>query len=99
MENLEKHMNKCEKCGEYKGAIKSKDLNWDGTFLKEEAEKSEEYIGVSCLCDGILCSKCKINKIYRPISNSYDAESNRIEHWPWFSGMRPCYECRKKYEE
>jgi len=91
-----KGLHKCEQCGEYKGEVMEKDLNWEGSFHKERAEKSEEYLGVSCLCDGILCSKCKKNKIHRPISNSYDPESNTIGHWPSFSGMRPCDECKEK---
>jgi len=95
MEYLEKKMVKCEICGEYKGEIKEKDLNWEDTFFKEEAEKSDKYLTASCLCEGVLCLKCRKNKIHRPISNSYDPESNRIEHWPSFSGMVPCDECKK----
>ena len=73
-----------------------KDLNWDNYFNKEEVEKSEEYLGVSCLCDGILCPKCKKNKIHRPISNSYDEKDNDIVHHPYFTGMMGCSECREK---
>ena len=89
-------LHKCETCGEYKEKVMEKDLNWDGSYDKTEAEKSEEYLGVSCLCDGIVCPKCKKNKIHRPISNSYDPESNTIGHSPWFTGMMGCDECRKK---
>ncbi len=87
---------KCEKCGEYKGRVKEKDLNWEDTYFKEDAEKSEECLGVTCLCEGILCPKCKKNKIHRPISNSYDKETNTIWHSPWFSGMKVCDECRER---
>jgi hypothetical protein len=87
---------KCEKCGEYKGRVKKKDLNWDDSSFKVETEKGEEYLTVSCLCDGILCSKCKKNKIHRPISNSYCEESNTIEHWSWLTGMMGCEKCREK---
>jgi len=89
-------LHKCEKCGEYRGNVMKKDLNWEDSFHKEEAEKSEEYLGVSCLCDGILCHKCKKNKIHRPVSNTYYADTNRIEHYPYFSGMMGCAECREK---
>ena len=96
MENLEKYLCKCRKCGEYNGAIKKKELNWVNPPNEEEAEK---YITVSCLCNGILCPSCKTNKIHRPISNSYDPESNTIAHWFYLSGQRPCDECRKREEK
>ena len=91
-----KGLNKCEQCGEYKGEVMEKDLNWEGSFHKERAEKSEEYLGVSCLCEGILCPKCKKNKIHRPISNSYDPETNQIWHYAYFTGMMSCSECRER---
>jgi hypothetical protein len=89
-------LSKCKKCGEYKGEVKEKDLNWGDSFKKVEAEKSEEYLTVSCLCDGILCQICKKNKIHRPISNSYDEKDNHILHHPYFTGMMGCGECREK---
>lgn len=87
---------KCKKCGEYKGSVMEKDLNWNGSFHKTEAEKSEEYLTASCLCDGILCPICKKNKIHRPISNSYDEKDNDILHHPYFTGMMGCDECREE---
>ena len=89
---IPKGLYKCEKCGEYKGKTKAKYLNLEGPIIREP----ETEITVSCLCDGILCPKCKKNKIHRPVSNSYYVEDNIIEHWPWFTGMMSCYECRKK---
>jgi len=53
-------------------------------------------VTLSCLCWGILCGRCKKNRVYRPISNTYNPESNRLEHVPWFGGMMPCDECRNK---
>jgi hypothetical protein len=100
MKKVPKGLVRCEVCGEYKGEVKEKDLNWnDLYFNKAEAEKSEEYLSVSCLCDGILCHKCKKNKIHRPISNSYDEIDNDIGHWPWFTGMIPCKECKNINKE
>lgn len=96
---IPKGLYRCEKCGEYRGEVMQKDLNWDGSFDKAEAEKSEEYLGVSCLCDGILCGECKKNKIHRPISNSYDVAENKIWHNPYFSGMMSCGECPKNKNE
>ncbi len=87
-------MKRCPACGEYKGSLCARDLNWDGAAFPP----NEPYriMSASCLCDGIPCPRCKKNKIHRPGSNSYDPGSNTIEHWPWFSGMRPCDECRAK---
>jgi hypothetical protein len=75
-------LHKCEVCGEYKGRLK----------------KSDKYLTVYCLCDGILCCKCKRNKIHRPISNYYDEANNKIWHSPWFSYMKFCDECKNKKE-
>jgi len=93
---IPKGLYKCEKCGEYKGSVMEKDLNWNGSFHKAKAENSEEYLTVSCLCDGILCHKCKKNKIHRPISNSYEVATNEIWHHAYFTGMMGCDECREK---
>ena len=93
---IPKGLNKCGECSEYKGKVMKKYLDWNSaSFHKAEAEKSGEYLGVSCLCDGILCHKCKKNKIHRPISNSYNLETNRVWHHPYFSGMKSCGECRE----
>ena len=95
MQKVPEGLVKCEICGEYKGKVQEKYLNWEGSYRKEESEESEEYLGVSCLCDGIPCPKCKKNKIHRPISNSYDEESNSISHSFYLSGMIPCGEYKK----
>lgn len=84
---------KCEVCGEYNGKTQMQNLNW-GTVC--EKSSSEEYIGVSCLCHGIPCHRCKKNKINRPISNSYYEQDNAVWHHPYFSGMRACGECLKE---
>jgi len=83
---------RCPVCGEFNGTTKAKYLNWEGL----PPDDLEETITVSCLCKGILCRRCKKNKIHRPISNSYEEDSNTIDHWPSFSGMIPCSECRAK---
>jgi len=88
-------LHKCETCGEYKGEVMEKDLS-PLDKLGYETKGGEGYLEVSCLCDGILCHKCKKNKIHRPISNSYDEEDNDILHHPYLSGMIPCSECREK---
>lgn len=84
-----KGLNKCKVCGEYKGKVKAKDLHWNGPV------DANEIISVSCLCDGIICPRCKKNKIHRPISNSYAEETNEVWHHPWFMGQAGCDKCRK----
>jgi len=94
-QKIPKGLHQCKICGEYKGKMLEKDLNWGDSFDGENKEKSTQYLSVSCLCDGILCPKCKKNKIHRPISNYYDPKENQIWHIPYFGGMIPCAECRK----
>jgi hypothetical protein len=86
-------MKPCPVCGEYKGSIYAQELDWSGAALPPEPYT---IITASCVCDGIPCPKCKKNKIHRPGSNSYSPRWNSIEHWPYFSGMVPCKECRDK---
>ena len=82
---------KCKVCGEYNGETKMKNLNWGDEPCWKNS--SEDYVTVSCLCYGILCHKCKKNKVSRPISNSYYEEDNTVWHHPYFTGMRACSEC------
>lgn len=87
---------RCESCGEYNGTTKKENLSWHGTPLA--FEMCPEVVEVRCLCRGIPCPSCKTNLIHRPISNSYDAPTNSAWHWPYFSGLRSCRECRKREE-
>jgi len=88
---IPKGLSKCEVCGEYNGTAKWKELSH-----RHHLAKDNDYFSVSCLCQGILCHKCKQNKIHRPISNSYYEDENCIWHNPWFTGMRWCDECSNK---
>jgi hypothetical protein len=87
---------KCEVCGEYNGQVWQGDVDGNELLNKTEKDINYRYLSVSCLCQGILCSKCKQNKINRPVSNSYDEERNKVLHWPWFTWMMGCKECREK---
>ena len=86
-----KGLNKCKICGEYKGEVKAKYLNW---FDSSDIDPNEVII-ISCLCDGIICPKCHITKMHRPISNKYNEETNSMSHIPWFMGQAGCGKCRK----
>lgn len=46
-----------------------------------------------CICSGIICHKCKKNKMRKPISNYYDEKEGKIYHVPWSRGIFPCAEC------
>ena len=81
---IPKGLHKCEECGEYNGEA------------KERVEKSEKYLTVFCLCDGILCPRCKKKMMHRPISNSYNPKDGDIVHHPYFTGMMGCGKCREK---
>ena len=85
---------RCKRCGEYTGTTKAKYLCW-GEFHSDVLDP-EEAILVRCLCEGIPCSRCGQRLVNRPTSNSYYVATNSIEHWPWFSGMIPCYDCKAR---
>ena len=87
---------RCDICGDYRGEAKWKELDHCADSFRED---DEMIVTFSCLCWGILCGRCKKNRIYRPISNTYNPKSNRLEHVPWFCGMMPCHECRRKEPE
>ena len=90
-------LNRCPVCGEYRGMTLARYLDWNDEPL--DASELDEEIWVSCLCEGIACRRCGKNRIHRPISNSYDRETNAIRHHPSFSYMRPCDECRSGEKE
>ncbi len=85
-------LTRCPVCGEYRGSILARYLDWNVEPL--DASGLDEEIDVSCLCEGILCRRCEKNRIHRPISNSYDPGTNTILHHPWFSYLKPCSACR-----
>ncbi len=89
---LPKGLTECTFCGQYKGKTKAKYIKLNDP----SGVNPNETISFSCLCDGILCSKCHINKVPRPISNKYERETNSFWHYPWFTGQMGCQECRNK---
>ena len=77
-------LEKCQVCGEYKGSVKCKDLNWEGSGFREKNEKDETLIPIICRCDGVRCPDCGRFLMRRPISNYYVPEKNRSVHVPLF---------------
>ena len=89
---------KCPKCGEYKGKVQEKDLNWEGSSREKTGPTSEEYLTVSCLCDGILCPRCHKNQMHRPVSNCYEEELNKVLHYSALIGWGGCQECINEHK-
>ena len=92
-------LEKCPKCGEYKGKAKTKDLNWEGSGDRERNEKSEELLSFICWCDSVLCPQCGKGRIRRPVSNRYIEAENRLSHAPYFIAMGGCSACKEKHEQ
>lgn len=77
-------LRRCLQCGRLRGTTYWPEPDEPG-FLTETP--------ISCLCDGIVCARCRKNAIFRPISNYFDDETARVRHVPWFAAQRPCAEC------
>src|SRR6516162_2497313 len=78
---------RCEACGEYNGSTD------EGNLARgKDRQRTGNIVTVSCLCHGIPCKHCGKLK-HRPISNSYDPETNTIWHTPHFAGSFGCAEC------
>ena len=80
----------CEVCGEFNGSTDERNLANPNGLTQTGS------IGVSCLCKGIPCRRCKTELIHRPGSNTYYPDSNTVWHTPGFWGMIPCKECAEK---
>ena len=84
---------KCPTCGEYNGETLWENLTWRGPHHDAGPGAT---VRVRCLCNGVLCQRCKKNKVHASGSSSYDEATNTVGHWPWFAGMAPCRECAEK---
>jgi len=85
----------CPICGEYRGKVRARDLNWRGSDAEEEIA-CDKLVGVSCLCSGIRCPRCRGVMIHRPGSNSYMPGGNYILHNPILPAEPLCDDCRRK---
>jgi hypothetical protein len=79
-----------ETCGEYNGSTDKGNLG-----PGKERQRTGTIVTVSCLCHGIPCKYCGKLK-HRPISNSYDPQTNTVWHTPYFAGLFGCAECEAK---
>jgi formylmethanofuran dehydrogenase subunit E len=58
----------------------------------EYKSKPKTKANVLCDCSDIVCTKCKVNKTRRPISNHFSAIDGSIWHTPYF--LHLCKNCR-----
>jgi hypothetical protein len=82
---------KCSVCGDYKGAVREGDLNREHPPINPNS-----LIEVSCRCTWIVCTRCGIGKMRRPISNYYDEKDNGVWHSSFVTGWIGCESCRDK---
>lgn len=83
-------LSRCPVCNEYRGTI----------GIDDESPHSRvkgDLLSVQCICDGILCRRCNVNRIHRPISNVW-TERGGFGHVPYFAAWGSCNECRAKQE-
>lgn len=87
---------RCPVCNEFRGAMALRELP-DPHGLYEE-ENPETPLSVQCICDGVLCPRCKVNRFHRPISNVW-SERGGFGHIPYFRSWFPCDECYRKQKK
>lgn len=92
-------LEKCRVCGEYKGRVKCKDLNWAHVPFKERYEENEELLRISCWCESVICPHCGKGTVRRPTTNYYVEQDNRIIHVPYFRASFGCSKCGFLREE
>jgi len=71
----------CLICGEARGVTRVVD------------EYCCERATVLCLCDGVVCTRCRKGRRHRPVSNYYDEKLGKVLHVPHFMGWASCPEC------
>ncbi len=78
---------RCKVCGELHGRGLARDPP-DGARITP--------VSVSCLCDGLVCGRCRVGRLHRPITNHYDERTGQVIHMPWFSVWRECSVCGER---
>ena len=81
-------LSRCPVCNQYRGTIGIDDESI-------HSRKKGDSLEVQCICDGILCSRCKVNRILRPGTNSW-GERGGFGHTPYFVAGLPCRACWEK---
>lgn len=79
---------RCPVCDGFRGTIALAD---DSVHSRHKGDA----LTIRCICDGIPCPQCKVNRIYRPISNMW-SQRGGLGHIPYFAAMAWCNECAIK---
>jgi hypothetical protein len=85
---------KCSVCGDYNGTVRERDLNRERSPIDPNS-----LIEVSCRWTWIVCTRCGIGKMRRPISNYYDEKDNRVWHSSFITGWMGCESCRDEVRQ
>ena len=83
-------LSRCPDCNQYRGTIGIAD---DSIHSRKKGDSTE----VQCICDGILCPRCKVNRILRPGTNQW-GERGGFGHTSYLAAGLPCRECWAKDE-
>jgi len=81
-------LSRCPVCNQYRGTIGIAD---ESIHSRKKGDSTE----VQCICDGIPCSRCKINRILRPGTNQW-GERGGFGHTSYLAAGLPCRECWAK---
>jgi hypothetical protein len=89
-------LTRCPVCNEYRGVMALKDIpNLDPSFRDVNPDTP---LRVQCICDGVLCHRCKVNRFHRPTTNVW-TERGGFFHIPDFRALFPCDDCNEKRNE
>ena len=75
---------RCSTCGDLKGR---------GLAPDPPTYTTMSPVTVTCLCEGLICGACEVERMHRPISNNWDDVTQKVWHSPYFMAMRRCGNC------
>ena len=81
-------LSRCPVCNQYRGTIGISD---DSVHSRKKGDSLE----VQCICDGILCPRCKVNRTLRPGTNQW-GDRGGFGHTSDLAAGLPCRECWAK---
>ena len=92
---IPKGLERCDVCGECKGAVKEKDLPKGHRWFK--TGDPERLTQVLCICEGTRCKVCGRRAIHRPCSVLYDEGNGKFWYVPGFIVWAlVCDRCRSR---